>query len=153
MSLQTQDKRKTTKRSGNAASLLDAALLFTANSRWTCRAALTIPASTGSSGASRAVTVLFNVSLLVRVLLVLSNTEDGKNRVEERTCAAEEAEQGEKEYTEQDSNDDTGNGAARKTSAAASSDRHWATLGAGGDGRLEGDGRGWAAGVGDYNES
>jgi hypothetical protein len=98
------------------------------------------------------VAVLFDVGFLVGVFLVLADSENGEDRVEEGARAAEEAEQEEQEYAEDDADDDTGNGAAREAAAAAGHGLGRACS-ASGDGCLEGDGRGGGARVRDYDES
>jgi hypothetical protein len=114
MSLETQEKSQATKRSSYTRAFANARLLLRADARRTRRAALSVPAAARCScGASGAVAVLLDVGFLVGVFLVLADTEDGEDRVEEGARAAEEAEQEEQEYAEDDADDDTSDGAAR----------------------------------------
>jgi hypothetical protein len=96
--------------------------------------------------------VLFDVRLLVCVLALLAETEDGEEGVEEGASAAEEADKEEQQYAQDNADDDTSNGTATEAGVALFRWDEAAACCARGDGCLEGEGYGRAAGVGDnYN--
>jgi len=98
------------------------------------------------------VVVFFDVGLLVGVLALLAEAEDGEEGVEEGASAAEEAEKEQQQYAKDNTDDDTGDGTAAESAVALFGCDKAAACCAGGNGCLEGLGRGRGAGVGnDYD--
>jgi hypothetical protein len=83
------------------------------------------------------------------VLALVADAEDGEESVEEGASAAEEAEKEEQQYTQDNTDDDTGDSTATEAAVALFGWDEAVACCAGGDGCLEGDGRGWGARVGD----
>src|SRR4051812_27377086 len=98
--LQAQRKRQSTKASSDTETLLRTAVLLRAGARRTGRTGSAVPAAATSSSAAATVVVLFDVRLLVSVLPLLANTENGEEGVEEGARAAEEAEEQKEQYAE-----------------------------------------------------
>lgn len=150
--LQAQRKRQSAQASRKTETLLRTAVLLRAGARRTRRTSCAVPAAATSSSAAATVVVLFDVRLLVSVLALLANAEDGEQSVEEGACAAEEAEKQKEQYAENDTNDDTGDCASAEAVVAFLS-WYQATRGARGYWCLKGHCGGRRAGVGDYDDS
>lgn len=148
--LQTQCKRQATKTSGNAETLLCAAVLLRASTRGTSRTTCAVPAS---ASCASAVVVLFDVGFLVAVLALLAETKNGEKSVEEGAGAAEKTQQKQQQNAQDDTNDDTGNGATAETVVLTLSGNEVVAGCASGNWSLEGNCRGWGASVGDYNNA